>query len=165
MTQDNSSDAVVIERTFAAPVDVIWQMWTVPEHFAAWYGPPGASIPVATMDVRVGGTRMICMEMRTPNGAMQMWFTGEYREVVEHQRLVYTESMCDEHGALLAPAENGMSEWHPTTTQVRVELEAIGAGTRMLMTHFGIPSDSPGETGWLMSFDKLASHLASRTAT
>ena len=36
------------------------------------------------------------MEVQTPNGPMQMWFTGEYREVVENQRLVYTESMSDE---------------------------------------------------------------------
>jgi hypothetical protein len=78
MTDVNGSqDAVVIERTFDAPVDLIWQMWTDPEHFAAWYGPEGASIPVAKMDVRVGGTRLICMEMKTPEGTVQMWFTGD----------------------------------------------------------------------------------------
>jgi uncharacterized protein YndB with AHSA1/START domain len=50
-------DAVMLERSFDAPVHVIWQMWTDPEHFKAPYGPDGAAIPVATMDVRVGGTR------------------------------------------------------------------------------------------------------------
>ena len=30
-----SQDAVMIERSFNAPVDLIWQMWTDPEHFAA----------------------------------------------------------------------------------------------------------------------------------
>ncbi len=93
---DGSRDAVVIERSFDAPVGLIWQMWTDPHHFKAWYGPNGATVPVAKMDVRVGGTRLVCMEMQTPDGAMQMWFTGEYREVVENQRLVYTESMSDE---------------------------------------------------------------------
>ncbi len=86
-----SQDAVIIERTFDAPVDLVWQMWTDPEHFKAWYGPDGATIPVAEMDVRVGGTRLVCLEMRTPNGPRQMWFTGEYRDVVENKRLVYTE--------------------------------------------------------------------------
>ena len=65
-----SQDAVVIERSFDAPIDLIWQMWTEPEHFSAWYGPEGASIPVAEMDVRVGGTRLVCMEVRTPGGPM-----------------------------------------------------------------------------------------------
>src|SRR5688572_11246645 len=47
MTDDNASrDAVVIERSFDAPVELIWQMWTDPEHVAAWYGPDGASVPV-----------------------------------------------------------------------------------------------------------------------
>ena len=38
-------------------------------------------------------SRQICMEIRTPDGPMQMWFAGEHREVVENECLVYTESM------------------------------------------------------------------------
>ena len=63
-----SEQAVVIERDFDAPVELIWQMWTDPEHFKAWYGPTGAAIPVAKMDVRVGGTRLVCMEFASPDG-------------------------------------------------------------------------------------------------
>ena len=91
MTESGAADmSVVIQREFDAPAGLIWQMWTIPEHFQAWYGPAGASIPVAKMDVRVGGARLICMEMQGPDGPMQMWFTGEHREVVEPSRLVYT---------------------------------------------------------------------------
>ena len=99
----------MIERTFDAPVDLIWQMWTDPEHFKAWYGPDGATIPVAKMDVRVGGTRLVGMEMRSPDGPLQMWFTGEYREVVENARLVYTESISDEDGNVASPS--GAGRW------------------------------------------------------
>ncbi len=152
-------DAVVIERIFDAPVELLWQMWTDPEHFKAWYGPDGATIPDATMDVRVGGTRHVCMEIETPNGHMQMWFTGEYLDVVEHKRLVYTESMSDENGRVSAPSELGMPEGHPTTTEVRVDLEDIGGRTRMVMTHAGVPPDSPGASGWTMAFDKLAAAI------
>jgi len=89
MTDNNGSqEAVVIERSFDAPVDLIWQMWTDPEHFRAWYGPEGATIPVAKMDVRVGGTRLVCMETDTPDGSTLMWFAGEYREVVENERIL-----------------------------------------------------------------------------
>lgn len=160
MTDDSGAqDAVVIERTLDAPVEVIWAMWTDPEHFKAWYGPDGAAIPVAKMDVRVGGTRLVCMDVATPNGPMQMWFTGEYREVVGNERLVYTESMSDEHGNVLSPADMGMPEGHPTTTEVRVELQALGGGTKMVMTHSGIPADSPGAAGWVMALDKLATYV------
>jgi uncharacterized protein YndB with AHSA1/START domain len=163
MTDDSGSpDAVVIERTFDAPVDIIWQMWTDPEHFKAWYGPDGVTIPVATMDVRVGGTRLVCMEMQSPQGPMRMWFTGEYREVVENERLVYTESMSGENGKLSSPADVGASAGHPMTTEVRVELEDVGGRTKMVMTHTGVPSGSPGAAGWTMALDKLATHVAAR---
>ena len=154
MTDDDSSNNLVIERIFQAPPK-IWRMWTEPEHFAAWYGPGGASIPVAKMDVRVGGKRLLCMEVTTPNGAMQMWFTGEYLEVIENQRLAYTDSMSDEHGNVLSPQQAGMPEAHPTTTEVRVELERVNSATRMVLTHVGLPAGSPGAVGWAMALDKL----------
>jgi len=130
-------------------------MWTDPEHFKAWYGPDGASIPTAEMDVRVGGRRLVCMEVQSPGGPMQMWFTGEYREVVPNEHLVYTESMSDENGNV-AP---GLAEGHPETTEVRVELLEVGGRTRMVMTHSGVPADSPGAAGWAMAFKKLAAHV------
>ena len=154
----------MIERSFDAPLDLIWQMWTDPEHFKAWYGPDGATIPVAKMDVRVGGTRLVCMEMQTPGGPMQMWFTGEYREVVENERLVYTESMSDENGNVLSPSDMGMPDGHPTTTEVTVELEDLGGRTKMVMTHAGIPAGSPGAAGWAMAFDKLADRIEAQGA-
>jgi uncharacterized protein YndB with AHSA1/START domain len=160
MTDNNGrQDALVIERSFDAPVDLIWQMWTEPDHFKAWYGPMGATIPVARMDVRVGGTRLVCMEMQSPDGVMQMWFAGEYREVVASERLVYTEFMSDANGNML-PSPMGVAEGHPTTTEVRVELKAVGGRTKMVMTHIGIPEGSPGATGWTMALDKLAARVA-----
>ena len=163
MDARSSTDAVVIEHRFDAPVELIWQMWTDPEHFRAWYGPEGASIPTAKMDVRVGGARLVCMEVQTPSGPMQMWFTGEYLEVVENQRLVYTESMSDENGVVKSPADMGMPEGHPTTTEVRVEIGADGGRTRMVLTHTGIPDDSPGAAGWRMAIGKLTKYLEAHT--
>jgi uncharacterized protein YndB with AHSA1/START domain len=160
MTDSNRSrDAVVIERSFDAPVDLIWQMWTDPEHFKAWYGPDGATIPAAKLDVRVGGTRLVCMEMQSPDGRMQMWFAGEYREVVENELLVYTEAMSDENGNVSSPPDTGMPEGHPMTTEVRVELQDVGGRTKMVMTHTGVPGDSAGAAGWTMALDKLAGHI------
>lgn len=157
----DTDNAVVIERTFDAPIELLWQMWTDPTHFAAWYGPMGASIPVANMDVRVGGTRHLCMAMQTPNGEMQMWFVGEYTEVVENRRLVYTDSMSDEDGNVVSPAAMGMPDGHPETTEVIVELDTIDGKTKMTMTHVGVPADSPGASGWNMAFDKLTDYVGS----
>ncbi len=162
MTDTNATDGdwVVIERTFAAPIDLVWKMWAEAEHFAAWYGPQGASIPVAEMDVRVGGTRLICMEMQTPDGPMKMWFTGEFTDVTPPQRLAYTDAMCDEDGTVKTPESMGMPPGSPTSTEVVVELTSEGEGTRMKMTHVGVPADSPGGMGWGMAIDKLEARLS-----
>jgi uncharacterized protein YndB with AHSA1/START domain len=66
-----------------------------------------------------------------------MWFTGEYVEVDEPVRLVYTEAMTDADGA---PLPDG----HPPT-EVCVEFAEAGEQTRMVLTHRGIPAGSPGE--------------------
>lgn len=150
-----------IERLIAAPAERVWQMWADAEHFAAWYGPMGATIPTANMDVEVGGTRLICMAMETPNGPMEMWFTGKFLEVVANERLVYTDAMCDKDGNLTSAADMGMPEGHDMTTQVIVELESVGDGTRMTMTHVGVPADSPGGGGWAMALDKLETYVLS----
>lgn len=159
-TTEAATQSVVIERTLEAPASLVWRMWTEAEHFSAWYGPTGATVPVARMDVRVGGDRHFCMEMETPNGPHQMWFVGQYREVVDGERLVYTESMSDAEGNVVSPAEMGMPGDHPAVTEVTVELEDLGDRTRMVMTHAGIPADSPGAMGWNMALDKLGEHLA-----
>jgi uncharacterized protein YndB with AHSA1/START domain len=165
MTDDNSpQDAVVIERSFDAPADLIWRMWTEPEHFKAWYGPDGAAVPVAKMDVRVGGSRLVCMEMDTPGGPTRMWLAGEYREVTVNKRLVYTEFMSDEDGNALPPSDLGIPDGHPATTEVAVELTDLGARTRMVLTHSGIPAGSPGAAGWAMALSKLAARAEAQGA-
>jgi uncharacterized protein YndB with AHSA1/START domain len=159
---DASRDAVMLEREFDAPVEFLWQMWTVPAHFEAWYGPSGASVSVVEMDVRVGGRRLVSMGVETPMGARQMWFVGEYLEVIDQSRLVYTDAMADEHGSILSAEQIGMPSDHPTTTEVRVEFHASGDRTKMMMTHVGVPADSPGAAGWSMAFDKLAAIITER---
>jgi uncharacterized protein YndB with AHSA1/START domain len=90
---------------------------------------------------------------------MRMWFGGEYLEVEENRRLVYTESMTDEEGIVLSPSDVGMPPGHPATTEVHVDLVDLGGRTRMVMTHAGVPQGSPGAAGWSAAFDRLATHI------
>ncbi len=158
---DTASNEVRLERVLHAPAAEVWAMWTNPEHFAAWYGPTGATVVVADLDLRVGGRRLVRMEMETPGGVHEMWFTGEHLEVDEARRLVYTESIGDADGNVQSPAAVGMPADHPVTTTVTVELEAVDDDTtRMVLIHAGIAPDSPGAAGWTMALDELARRLA-----
>ncbi|NNE95651.1 MAG: SRPBCC domain-containing protein [Acidimicrobiales bacterium] len=157
----STDNAVTIERTFSAPIDKVWSMWAESEHFASWYGPQGATIPVAEMDVREGGTRKIGMQMQTPQGEMTMFFVGEYLAVEPPHRLVYTEAMADADGNVMSPEQMGMPEGHPETTEITVILAEVDGATQMTMTHAGVPADSPGAMGWNMAIDKLTALLES----
>ena len=150
---------VRIERTFAASIETVWHMWTDAAAFKSWYGPNGMQVPVAEMDVVAGGRRMVCMRMEAPEREMSMWFIGEFKEVSRPTRLVYTESMCDADGNLISPASMGMPDGTPEVTEVIVELAEVDGGTRMVMTHMGVPAGTPGEGGWMQAFDKLAGAL------
>ena len=151
---------VKIERVFEAPFTEVWAMWTDPEKFKQWYGPNGMSVPVADMDVVVGGTRKICMAMTSPERSMSMWFIGVYKEITPPTRLVYTESMCQEDGTLISPSDMGMPDGTPDITEVIVELTEEAGGTKMTLVHVGVPEGTAGEGGWRQAVEKLAALLA-----
>lgn len=148
MTQNTTStpNSVRLTRTLDAPREVVWRMWTDPGEFAAWYGPTGAVVEVIEWQLRPGGARLVAMQVETPGGPTTMRFTGEFVEVTEPERLVYTEEMAD----------NG----HPQT-RVEVELHESGGATTLELTHHGIPAGSPGEAGWAIALDVLATRVLS----
>jgi uncharacterized protein YndB with AHSA1/START domain len=83
---------LTITRVFDAPREHVWKEWTEPERFADWYGGSESEVPVSTvsMDVRVGGAWRATM-FAGPSRREIQW-KGEYREVVEPERLVFTVS-------------------------------------------------------------------------
>ncbi len=150
---------VKITRVFDAPIEDVWKLWTDPDLFKQWYGPMGMTVPIADIDVTIGGTRKICMQMQTPDRTMSMWFIGIYKEITAPNRLVYTESMCEEDGTIIPPQAMGMPEGHPDITEVIVELSEENGKTTMTMVHIGVPEGSAGEGGWNQAFDKLADSI------
>ncbi|MEZ4865594.1 MAG: SRPBCC domain-containing protein [Caldilineaceae bacterium] len=158
MMKDSATvnEAIVIERTFNAPVETIWRLWTDAAEVKQWYGPKGFTVPVVQMDVRVGGKRLVCM--LSPDGSRKIWTTGEYKEIIPHERLVYTDCPADEQGNMLSLAAMGMGDdTQPMITEVTVLLEAIDGRTKMVMRHAGLPAGDQGASaGWEQALDKLA---------
>ena len=155
-------DWVRVERDFDASVETVWNMWTDADSFSAWYGPKGAEVFVEKMDVTVGGVRKFSMTMHMPERTMTMWFIGEFKEIVEPTRLVYSESRCDEDGNILSSESLGMPSGYPETTEVIVELSKNGDTTHMTMTHMGVPAGSPGEGGWLQAIETMSEMIAQK---
>ena len=142
------------------PVDLIWQMWTDPEHFKEWFGPDGATIPVAKMDVRVGGSRLVCMEIQTPAGRMRCGSPANTSRS-STTNSSSTPSPCPTRTArCLAIGDGHERTGIPPTPRSESNSRSLVAVTKMVMTHAGIPSDSPGAAGWTMALDKLAVEVA-----
>ncbi len=81
--------SVRIVRTFDASVDLVWRAYTEPELVKQWMtGPPGHSLPVCEIDLRVGGKGRYVWK----NPQFEMGMTAEFKEIVEHQLIVYTEA-------------------------------------------------------------------------
>jgi uncharacterized protein YndB with AHSA1/START domain len=80
---------VVVVRDFRAPRDIVFDAWTKPALIKRWLlGPPGWTMPVCEMDLRVGGT--FRWRWRSETGA-EFGFTGEFREVNRPSRIVHTQ--------------------------------------------------------------------------
>jgi uncharacterized protein YndB with AHSA1/START domain len=84
---------VVVTRFVEAPVEEVFDAWTIPEHVTQWMlGPPGYTMPVCEIDLRTGGAWHFVW--RGP-GASKLEMDGEYREIVRPERLVSIERWGD----------------------------------------------------------------------
>ena len=86
-----SDREVRVTRSFRAPRALVYRAYTEPQLVRRWLlGPPGWSMPVCEMDVRVGGK--FRWRWRSDQDGSEFGFTGTFREVLPASRLVHTEA-------------------------------------------------------------------------
>ena len=90
-----SDQEILITRTFGAPRDLVWQMWTKAEHLQNWWGPTGWTLPICELDFRPGGNWFYCMQ--GPDG-MQSCGKATYLEIDAPERIVYEDAFADSDG-------------------------------------------------------------------
>jgi uncharacterized protein YndB with AHSA1/START domain len=151
---------LVLTRVFDAPRALVFKAWTEPEHLMRWWGPKGFTTPFCKVDLRPGGNFHYCM--RSPEG-QDIWGIGVYREVVEPERIVYTDTFADAEGNPVTPAHYGMSASHPQETLVTVTFTEHEGRTTLTLRH-SIPQSveerKGTEQGWTDMLDRLAEELA-----
>lgn len=77
---------IYITRTFDAPRELVWQMFTEPLHMVNWWGPKGFTTPVCEIDLRPGGIWHYVM--RAPDGG-EFAVDHVYHEIKAPERIVY----------------------------------------------------------------------------
>jgi uncharacterized protein YndB with AHSA1/START domain len=86
-----SEREVKVTRSFKAPRALVYRAYTEPQLVQRWLlGPPGWSMPICEMDVRVGGRYR--WRWRNDQDGSEFGFTGIFREVQPASRLVHTEA-------------------------------------------------------------------------
>ena len=144
---------IVMTRGFDAPRQLVFDAHTKPELIKRWLlGPPGWSMPVCEIDLRVGGKyRYVWRHDRNGN---EMGMGGLYREIVAPERIVNTERFDE--------------AWYPGEALNTLVLVETGGRTTLTQTVRYESREardavlkSGMESGVAASYERLADLLAS----
>jgi uncharacterized protein YndB with AHSA1/START domain len=144
---------IVMTRDFNAPRRLVFDAFTKPELVKQWLlGPPGWSMPVCEIDLKVGGTYRYVW--RRDSDGSEMGMGGVYREIVLLERIVSTEVFD--------------KAWYPgeaVGTLVLAERDGKTTVTQTVLYQSREARDgilkSGMESGVAASYDRLAELLAS----
>lgn len=163
----SGKETFVINRVFDAPLEMMFEMWTDPEHVAHWLPPSGFEMQFIRADIRPGGSSFYSM---IGPGNAKMHGRAEYVEVAAQDYLVYVQQFCDENEKL---ARHPLASTFPASLLTTVKLAAEGPSrTRVTVTWEPHGPLTPEEIatfvqsrggmtqGWTGSFDKLEQYAA-----
>jgi uncharacterized protein YndB with AHSA1/START domain len=144
---------IVMTRALDAPRRLVFDAFTKPELVKHWLlGPPGWSMPICEIDLRVGGVYRYVW--RRDSDGSEMGMGGVYREIVAPERLVATEKFDQ--------------AWYPgeaVGTTVLVEQDGKTTITQTVLYQSREARDavlkSGMERGVAASYDRLAELVAS----
>lgn len=151
-----SDREIVMTREFNAPRQLVWDAHTKPELIRKWMlGPPGWSLAVSKLDLRVGGS--FRFEWRNDSDGSTMVVSGVYTEIKPIERIAHTEKFDD-------PQYEGES----IETLVLTEKNGKTILTNSLLYPSKAARDAilkSGMTGGMeQSYDRLADTLAASSA-
>ena len=166
---EDASD-LIDDRELAVPRELVFEAWTVAEHFARWFAPHGVEVPWCEIDARPGGE--IRFHHRFPTGEL-VSIKGVFDEVVAPARLRFTFTFVDADDRPTAPPR--VPDW-PIGVHIvmTVELHATRRGTRMTVHQrvadpaaAGLPAvvrhRELAGVGWRQTAERLVDHLEHRS--
>lgn len=83
---DIAGREIRMSRILDAPVELVWEVWTDPEHIRNWWGPDGFTNTISKMEVQPEGVWELVMH--GPDGT-DYKNKSIFREIIKHKKLVY----------------------------------------------------------------------------
>jgi uncharacterized protein YndB with AHSA1/START domain len=121
--KDASNKKLNVERTFDAPVELVWKAWTQSDLLDQWWAPKPWKANTMSMNFKEGGTWLYYME--GPDGARH-YCKVEYKTIVPNKSFSGFDGFCDENG--VANTELPGMDWkcvfkgEGDTTKVAIEV-------------------------------------------
>jgi len=138
-----SARTIRLHRVIRADPERIYRAFLDADAMAKWLPPYGFTCKVHQLDAKVGGThRMSFTNFSTGHGHS---FAGEYRQLVSHELIRYSDKFDDPH--------------LPGEMETTVSLRRVSCGTELTVVQEGVPEPIPLEMcylGWQESLAQLA---------
>jgi uncharacterized protein YndB with AHSA1/START domain len=159
------SPKTIIERTYHAPVEDLWDLWTTKEGFESWWGPDSFRVDVHVIEARVGGALHYSMIADSPSAIAAMQQMGRPLSHEAHAR--FTEfrphaSLAITHVVDFVPGVK------PYESTMRAEFFSVGETTRMVIMLDPMHDEEftrMSTMGFHSQLGKLEPALKSRRAT
>lgn len=94
---DTENKKIKVERSFQAPVDLVWAAWTQPEILDQWWAPKPWRAETKSMNFTEGGRWHYCMV--GPAGERH-WCLFDYKTIVPEKTYTGIDAFCDENGQI-----------------------------------------------------------------
>lgn len=112
---------LIMERIFNAPQELVFKMFSEPEHLVRWWGPEGWQTENRVFNFKPNGVWHYCMRCIDENQGefygQESWGKAVYQEIIVPEKIVYTDVFADEEGH----AVDGMPEITVTMTFIEHE--------------------------------------------
>ena len=156
---------ITLERTYRAPLEDVWELWTTKDGIESWWGPDGFEVKVKKLDLRPGGELLYSMIaiaapqiefMKKAGMPLSTEAKITYDEIVPLKLLRYTN---------LADFIPGVAAYNVGTV---VELAAVGDEVKLTLVIDAMHDEGwtkNAVAGWEMELTRLGSALANRSET
>jgi uncharacterized protein YndB with AHSA1/START domain len=130
-TTATAQPKVIVERTYRASAEELWELWTTKAGFESWWGPEGFRVEVHALEGRGGGALEYDMIAAAPDAIAAMkrmgqplshYTRGRFAEFEPHRRLTLVHVID-----FIAGVE-------PYESKIEVDFEALGDEARMVVT-------------------------------
>lgn len=111
-TNNTADRELRISRLLNAPIELVWEVWTNPEHIKNWWGPNGFTNTISIMELQPGGAWNLTMH--GPDGTNYR-NKSIFKEVIKYKKLVYDHITGPKFTATIEFEEQGdktLLSWH-----------------------------------------------------